>query len=278
MIRRLPGRWNLGPTLVLLLGCWAGPLWALPQAVTGDAPFWETLGREVASCLAPFQPGIRACNIGLELREGERVVGTGSLKLARDGRASFILSTNEASCRFFSDGATATCLLTTPGDQVRFDTASDGACPFPVVRISKHPEQGFQLDFMLNLGRISASTPVDLAVHPETAGYICGKIRDRFPFAEVGNDRLRFYHAATAPWKLELLRESGKITGFRAAVSQDGRPDLWVAVDPLLGDPELASLSLDLRPEGGTVPLSGLESVMKFIQGFYAILSSLVPK
>ena len=278
MIRCVRGLWSLGPTLVLLLGLFAEPLLALPRAVSGDASFWQVLGKEVSSCLAPFRPGIRSCNVGLQLHEGERLIGSGSLKLARDGRASFILSTDGASCRFFSDGATATCLLTTPGDRVRFDTASDGACPFPVIRINKHPEQGFQLDFMLNLGRISASTPVDLAVHPEAADYICGKIRDRFPFAELENDRLRFYPVATGPSTLEMRRESGKITGFRAAVSQDGRPDLWVTIDPLLGDPDLASLSLDLRPEGGTVPLSGLESVMKFIQGFYAILSSLVPK
>jgi len=251
---------------------------ALPVPVSADNGFWQTLKADLEGCLSPIRPGLRSFDLGLELREGDRVVGTGSLKLALDQRVSFILSTPEASFRFFSHGATATCLLSTPGDLVRFDTASDGACPFPVVRISKHPEQGFQLDLMLNLGRISASMPVDLSVHPETAGYICGKIRDRFPFAETEGDRQRFFLTATGSAVIELHREAGKIVGFRGAVSQDGRPDLWVTVDPLRADPDLASLPIDLMPQGGTVPLSGLESVMKFIQGFYAILSSLLPK
>lgn len=278
MSSRTPCRTRLGILCFLAVWSFSQTAFSLPLPVKDDASFWQSLKSDLEACLNPINPGIRSFELGLALHDGERILGTGSLKLAQDQRTSFILSTADGVCHFFSRGATATCLLRTPTDQVRFETASDGACPFPILRISKHPEQGFQLDISMNLGRLSASAPVDLAVHPETSGHICKKMQERFLFAETVGDHQRFYSDASGPLALEIRREAGKIVGFRAAVSREDRPDFWVVVDPLRAGIELPTLPETLMPEGGTVPLNGIESVMRFIKGFYAILSSLVPR
>ncbi len=268
--------------LVALLGALflALPLSAADFArpVASETEFWTSLETSISATLLPITPDIDAFRLDLAIRQGERVCGSGTISLKRGDYALLALSSPEASFRYLAMGATATCLLDLAGKRTLFISGPERRIPIPTIRIDRAPEGDFAMNLVVNLATMIASRPIDLGVHPETPAHIIKKLRESHPWCLETPAELVFSKEPNASPTVILQRQRGLITGFEMIFPQEGSPAIRVCVTPL--EIGAAAHHADVRNlfPPGRIPEPGADTLMTFMHGFYAVLSSMMPK
>ncbi len=248
------------------------------QNVASEPAFWTALEKDVAATLLPIAPDIDAFRLGLEIAQGDRAVGSGTISVKKNDHALLELSAQNALFRYLAVGATATCLLDLGGTQTLFVSGPERQIPIPTVRVDRAAEGEFAMNLVMNLAVLVATRPIDIGVHPQTPAHIAKKLRETHPWCLETPSELRFSKEQAASATVILTRRDGFITAFELVFPQDGAPPVRVRVDPLaIGaaaqHPDMAGL---FPP--GRIPEPGADTLITFMHGFYNVLSGMIPR
>lgn len=246
--------------------------------VASETEFWTSLEKDVAATLLPIAPDIDAFRLDLAISQGDRTVGSGTISLKKNDHALLALSASNALFRYLAVGATATCLLDLGGVRTLFVSGPERQIPVPTVRIDRAAEGEYAMNLVMNLAVLVATRPIDIGVHPKTPAHIAKKLRETHPWCLETPSELRFSKERTASPTVILGRHEGLITSFELVFPQDGAPPVSVRADPLaigtaVRHPDVASL---FPP--GRIPEPGADTLITFMQGFYQVLSGMIPK
>ncbi|HOY66554.1 MAG TPA: hypothetical protein PLP29_06670 [Candidatus Ozemobacteraceae bacterium] len=245
--------------------------------VASETAFWDGLETSVASALLPIAPAMDALHLDLSVKEGENVRGSGSIRLRNGDHALLSLSSRDAAFRYLAVGASASCLLELAGERTLFVSGPDREVPIPTVRIDRSPDGEFNLNLVMNLAVLIATRPIDLGVDPGTPAHIAKKLRTNLPWCRETSGMLEFSARETASPTVLLLRGPVGITGFELRFPREQGPEIRVRVDPLAVGPAAPVSRVEPFPEARQAQ-PGADTLITFMRGFYAVLSSMIPQ
>jgi len=253
------------------------PLPGSSSAPVGEEQ-WTSFRSDLEAVLGKIGPDLKSLHFNVEVTAGTTFLGSGSVRFERDSFWYLELFSRQTACKFFHQNGTGTCYLANASQSIMFRGSGDTQVPAPMIHIDKDGDQGYRLDLQMLLKKNNASQPMDLWVHPGTAGYLAGKIKAKFPLVATGPDRVSFFAESRQTPNVVWTYKDKTIVGFKAWFDRQGGAPICLSSDRFVVNQGTVAPDLAFLAASAHFPTGDVERVTNFVSWFYSFLGEFMPR